>query len=82
MGPFVLTNFEIVPIEAARGQVKGGYEQGSGDGALFFGWGEFGLSRLTSLQFIPCHGAGFYKPAIPQSPPPPPFAFAGLQHMQ
>jgi hypothetical protein len=34
----------------------------------FFG-GEFGLSRLTSLQFFLCHVAGFYKPTIPQSPP-------------
>ena len=30
---------------------------------------DFGLSRLTSLQFILCHVAGFYKPTIPQSPP-------------
>ena len=30
---------------------------------------DFGLSQLTSLQFIHCHVAGFYKPAIPQSPP-------------
>ncbi len=30
---------------------------------------EFGLSRLTSLQFILNHEAGFYKPTIPQSPP-------------
>jgi hypothetical protein len=29
----------------------------------------FGLSRLTSLQFIQYHVAGFYKPTIPQSPP-------------
>jgi hypothetical protein len=28
-----------------------------------------GLSGLTSLQFIICHAAGFYKPTIPQSPP-------------
>ena len=27
-----------------------------------------GLSRLTSLQFILCNLAGFYKQAIPQSP--------------
>ncbi len=31
--------------------------------------GDFGLSRLTSLQFIQYHIAGFYKPTIPQSPP-------------
>ena len=31
--------------------------------------GDFGLSQLTSLQFIHCHVAGFYKPTIPQSPP-------------
>ncbi len=30
---------------------------------------DFGLNRLTSLQFILCHVAGFYKPTIPQSPP-------------
>ena len=29
----------------------------------------FGLSRLTSLQFIQYHVAGFCKPNIPQSPP-------------
>ncbi len=31
---------------------------------------DFGLSRLTSLQFIQYHVAGFYKPTIPQSTPP------------
>jgi hypothetical protein len=30
---------------------------------------DFGLSRLTSLQFIHVYEAGFYKPTIPQSPP-------------
>ncbi len=30
---------------------------------------DFGLSRLTSLQFIQYHVAGFYKPTIPQSSP-------------
>jgi hypothetical protein len=30
---------------------------------------DFGLSRLTSLQFFQYHVAGFYKPTIPQSPP-------------
>jgi hypothetical protein len=30
---------------------------------------DFGLSRLTSLQFIQYYVAGFYKPKIPQSPP-------------
>jgi WD40 repeat protein len=30
---------------------------------------DFGLSRLTSLQFIQYHVAEFYKPTIPQSPP-------------
>ncbi len=30
---------------------------------------DFGLRRLTSLQFIQYHVAGFYKPTIPQSPP-------------
>ena len=29
----------------------------------------FGLSRLTSLQFIQYQVAGFCKPTIPQSPP-------------
>jgi hypothetical protein len=29
----------------------------------------FGLSLLTSLQFIQYRVAGFYKPTIPQSPP-------------
>jgi hypothetical protein len=29
----------------------------------------FGLSWLTSLQFIQYYVAGFYKPTIPQSPP-------------
>jgi hypothetical protein len=43
----------------------------------FFVLLDFGLSRLTSLQFIHHHLAGFYKPTIPQSPP-----FAGLKHMQ
>ncbi len=37
---------------------------------FFFFWTlDFGLSQLTSLQFIHCHVAGFYKPTIPQSPP-------------
>jgi hypothetical protein len=35
----------------------------------FLFWLGFGLSRLTSLQFIQYHVAGFYKPTIPQSPP-------------
>ncbi len=30
---------------------------------------DFGLSWLTSLQFIQYHVAGFYKLTIPQSPP-------------
>ncbi len=30
---------------------------------------DFGLSRLTSLQFIQYHVAGFYKLTIPKSPP-------------
>ncbi len=30
---------------------------------------DFGLSRLTSLQFTQYHVAGFYKPTIPQCPP-------------
>jgi len=30
---------------------------------------DVGLSWLTSLQFILCFVAGFYKPTIPQSPP-------------
>ena len=30
---------------------------------------DFGLSLLTSLQFIQYHVAGFYKPNFPQSPP-------------
>jgi hypothetical protein len=46
---------------------------------FFFFLFDFGLSRLTSLQFIQYHVAGFYKPTIPQSPPS---HFAGLQHMQ
>jgi hypothetical protein len=36
---------------------------------IFFFLLDFGLSQLTSLQFIHCHVAGFYKPTIPQSPP-------------
>ncbi len=36
---------------------------------FFFFLLDFGLSRLTSLQFIQYHVAGFYKPTIPQSPP-------------
>ena len=35
----------------------------------FFFFLDFGLNRLTSLQFIQYHVAGFYKPTIPQSPP-------------
>ncbi len=35
---------------------------------FFFFWLDFGLSQLTSLQFIQYHVAGFYKPTIPQSP--------------
>ncbi len=35
----------------------------------FFFLLDFGLSQLTSLQFIQYHVAGFYKPTIPQSPP-------------
>jgi hypothetical protein len=30
---------------------------------------DFGLSRLSSLQFIQYHVPGFCKPTIPQSPP-------------
>jgi len=30
---------------------------------------DFGLSQLTSFQFIQYHVAGFYKQTIPQSPP-------------
>ncbi len=30
--------------------------------------GDFGLSQLTSLQFILYHASGFLKPTIPQSP--------------
>jgi hypothetical protein len=37
--------------------------------SFFFLLLDFGLSRLTSLQFIQYHVAGFYKPTIPQSPP-------------
>jgi hypothetical protein len=33
---------------------------------VFWGLWDFGLSRLTSLQY---HVAGFYKPTIPQSLP-------------
>ncbi len=36
---------------------------------FFFFLLDFGLSRMTSLQFIQYHVAGFYKPTIPQSPP-------------
>ncbi len=36
---------------------------------FFFLLLDFGLSWLTSLQFIQYHVAGFYKPTIPQSPP-------------
>ena len=36
---------------------------------FFFFLLDFDLSRLTSLQFIHYHLAGFYKPTIPQSPP-------------
>ncbi len=36
---------------------------------VFFFFLDFGLSRLTSLQFIQYHLAGLYKPTIPQSPP-------------
>jgi hypothetical protein len=36
---------------------------------FFFFLLDFGLSPLTSLQFIQYHVAGFYKPTIPQSPP-------------
>ncbi len=36
---------------------------------FFFFLLDFGLSRLTSLQFIQYHVAGFYKLTIPQSPP-------------
>jgi hypothetical protein len=35
----------------------------------FYFFLDFGLSRLTSLQFIQYQVAGFYKPTIPQSPP-------------
>ncbi len=35
----------------------------------FFWTLDFGLSQLTSLQFILYHVSGFYKPTIPQSPP-------------
>ncbi len=36
---------------------------------FFFFFLDFGLSRLTSLQFIQYHVAGFYKLTIPQSLP-------------
>jgi hypothetical protein len=36
---------------------------------FFFFVLDFGLSWLTSLQFIQYHVAGFYKPTIPQSSP-------------
>ncbi len=36
---------------------------------FFFLLLDFGLSRLTSLQFIQYHVAGCYKLTIPQSPP-------------
>jgi hypothetical protein len=36
---------------------------------FFFFCLDFGLSQLTSLQFIQYHVAGFYKPTIPRSPP-------------
>jgi hypothetical protein len=36
---------------------------------FFYFFLDFGLSRLTSLQFIQYHVAGLYKPTIPQSPP-------------
>jgi hypothetical protein len=36
---------------------------------FFFFFLVFGISRLTSLQFIQNHVTGFYKPTIPQSPP-------------
>ena len=32
-------------------------------------FGDFGLSQLTSFQFIQSYVAGFYKLTIPQSPP-------------
>ncbi len=37
--------------------------------SIFFFVLDFGLSWLTSLQFIQYNVAGFYKPTIPQSPP-------------
>ncbi len=36
---------------------------------FFFFFLDFGLSRLTSLQFIQYHVAGFYKPTIRHSTP-------------
>ena len=36
---------------------------------MYFFLLDFGLSRVTSLQFIQYHVAGFYKLTIPQSPP-------------
>jgi hypothetical protein len=41
----------------------------NGSSFLLYYFFYFGLSRLTSLQFILCHVAGFYKLTIPQSPP-------------
>jgi hypothetical protein len=46
---------------------------------FFFFLLEFGLSRLTSLQFIQYHVAGFYKLTILQSSPS---HFAGLQQQK
>ena len=37
--------------------------------ALYSVFLDFGLSHLTSIQFIMYHVAEFYKPTIPQSPP-------------
>jgi hypothetical protein len=36
---------------------------------FFVFWSDFGLSWLTSLQFIQYHVAGLNKPTIPQSSP-------------
>jgi hypothetical protein len=54
--------------EAHRGDVKKTTKEDPF--FFFFFWTlDFGLSQLTSLQFIHCHVAGFYKLTIPQSPP-------------
>ncbi len=63
---YLLIAFKQLFIKRERTKQKQKQRQWQKSESLFF---YFGLSRLTSLQFIQYHVAGFCKLNIPQSPP-------------